>query len=474
MAIKTILLRKKISEKKHEIEKLTKLRDEFTSKREEIKTREAEAIAAIEEMSEASTEEERTAVEEAASAIENDTAALDSAEAENEQKIVDLEKEVDEMERELAESEKQQERTVPALPENVEKAEPAQKKPAKKSGGKRTMLKCRSLRALSIAERNELVEREDVKSMLAEVRSAIAEKRAITGGAYTIGETITGLIREDVGEYSKMYKHVKVLSLSGKGREIVMGTAPEAFWEEACDPIYELAQSLVQVELDNYKVAGFFPVCNALVEDSDIALLDELIVSLLQAIGLALDKAILYGTGVKMPTGVVTAIDDDDDLKLTNEITISADNSVGLKLIQNLVLAGGKCANRYSKAEKVWCMNETTYTTLQAESLAVNAAGAIVAGVDGRFPVGGGVIEVLTFVPDNNIVAGYFDLYVLGERKGMTIDTSEHVRFIQDQTVIRGRARFDGKPAIVKAFVVIGINNTSPSTSIDFANPSED
>ena len=196
-------------------------------------------------------------------------------------------------------------------------------------------------------------------------------------------------------------------------------------------------------------------------------------VSILQAIGFALDKAIIYGTGVKMPTGVVTAIDDDDALKLTNEVTISSANSVGVKLFQELVKAGGLTANNYARGEKVWVMNEATYVTLQAEALSVNAAGAIVTGVDGRMPVGGGVIEVLNFIPANNIVAGYFDLYVLGERKGMTIDTSFEARFIQDQTVVRGRARYDGKPAIVKAFVVIGINNTSPTTSVDFANPSQ-
>lgn len=118
-------------------------------------------------------------------------------------------------------------------------------------------------------------------------------------------------------------------------------------------------------------------------------------------------------------------------------------------------------------------MNEATYAIVVSESVAVNAAGAIVAGVDGRMPVTGGIIEVLSFVPDKNIVAGYFELYVLGERKGMTIDTSEHVKFIQDQTVIRGRCRYDGKPAIKKAFVAIGIDNTDPTLAIDFANPSQ-
>lgn len=330
------------------------------------------------------------------------------------------------------------------------------------------MLRCKNLRAMSLAEREELITRDDVQNFLKEVR----EVRGLVNGAYVIPTTIAGLIRENVIEYSKLYKYTRLYKLSGTGRVIVMGAAPEAFWEECCDPIYELEQTLAKIELDCYKVAGFFPMCNALLEDSDIDLFDEIVVSLSQAIGLALDKAILYGTGVKMPTGVATAIDDDDTLKVTNEITIAAASSTGVNLFKQLVLAGGKAKNTYARGEKVWVMNDSTYTTLQAEGLSVNAAGAIVTGVNGTMPVGGGVIEVLNFVADDNIVAGYFDLYCLGERKEIEIDVSEHVRFIQDQIVFRGRARYDGKPAIVKAFVLIGINGTTPATTAVFPDPS--
>ena len=335
------------------------------------------------------------------------------------------------------------------------------------------MFKTRAIRQMSVAEREELITRDDTQAFLKEIRSLIAEKRGLSGGAYTISETIMGLISEDIIEYSKLYKHCRVTRLSGKGREIVMGTAPEAFWEEACDPIYELAASLAQVEVDQFKVAGYIPLCNALLEDSDIDLLDEIMTLILQSIGFALDKAIVYGTGVKMPTGVVTAIDDDDAVKLTNEVKIGTSDSTGIKLFQALLAAVAETENNYARGELTWVMNGKTYRRLQSESLSINAAGLLVSAVNGTFPVLGGAMEVLNFIPDKNIVVGYFELYVLAERKGMTIDQSEHVKFIQDQTVVRGRARYDGKPAIVKAFAVIAFDNTDPTTSVDFANPSQ-
>lgn len=468
MAIRAIVLKKKITDAKKDLETLRANRETLANRADELKKRESEIVSAVDEVS---NEEEQKAVEELAAAYDADKSEFDNDVNENETKISDMEKAVEDMERELSEIESEQTRTVPPPPEKSD--EQTTTKSKKKTGGKRTMFKTRSIRMMNYAEREELITRDETKEFLAEIRAAVMEKRALSGGNYLIPRTITDLIREDIIEYSKLYKHCRVRSLSGDGRVIIMGTSAEAFWEECCDPIYELEKSINKVDIDCFKVAGFIPLCNALIEDSDIDLLDEIMVSILQGIGLALDKAILYGTGVKMPTGVVTAIDDDETLKVTNEVTIAAASSTGVDLFKSLVKAGAKAANNYARGEKTWTMNEATYTTLKAEALSVNAAGAIVSGIDGTMPVAGGTIEVLNFIPDENIVAGYFDLYVLGERKGMTIDTSEHVRFIQDQTVVRGRARYDGKPAIPGAFVVIGINGTDPSVSVDFANPSE-
>lgn len=469
MAIRTIILRKKISDQKKALAALISKRDGFDQARAELEKREAEIVKAIEE---ANTDEERSAVEDAADLFDSDKQAFENDVAETDKQISDIENEVSEMEQELSQIEDEQNRTVPPPPEKPAGDE-TPKKTTKKSGGKRTMFKTRAIRQMSVVEREALIAREDTQAFLKQIRSLIAEKRGLSGGEYTISDTIMGLINEDVIEYSKLYKHCRVTRLSGKGREIVMGTAPEAFWEEACDPIYELAASMTQVEVDQFKVAGYIPLCNALLEDSDIDLLDEVMSLILQSIGFALDKAIIYGTGVKMPTGVVTAIDDDDAIKLTNEVKIGTSDSTGIKLFQALLAAVAETENRYARGELTWAMNGKTYRRLQSESLSINAAGLLVSAVNGTFPVLGGAMEVLTFIPDKNIVVGYFELYVLAERKGMTIDQSEHVKFIQDQTVIRGRARYDGKPAIVKAFAVIAFDNTDPTTSVDFANPSQ-
>ena len=113
-------------------------------------------------------------------------------------------------------------------------------------------------------------------------------------------------------------------------------------------------------------------------------------------------------------------------------------------------------------------MNETTHVKVMASTITTTAAGQFAAGITDTMPLLGGPIEELPFIPDNVIIGGYFDLYMLFERAGKQFASSEHVRFLQNQTVFKGIARYDGAPAIPEGFIVIGINGTTPTAAMDF------
>lgn len=449
MALKALMLRKKIDSKKKELEALR-------AKDESFVTREAELEAAI---NEAETEEEQAAVTEEIDAFNSEKEEHDTAKA-------DLETEIGELEGELAEEERAQ-NTNP----------PAGKEPEKREAGKMVTPEKRNRFGLT----EEFVTRENVQSFLTQVRTAIKEKRALTNVGLTIPQEFLGILRENVVNYTKLYRHVNVRYIGGEGRMVVMGTVPEAIWTECCATLNELDLGFNDVEVDCNKVGAYFAVCNAILEDSDVALASELVAALSQAIGLALDKAILYGTGTKMPLGIMTRLVQTQapanypatartwvDLHTSN-IKSHAASVTGADLFKAIVLDSGAAKGKYARGEKVWVMNETTYTTLMSQALVIDANGNIVSGIADRMPVIGGIIEVLNFIPDNVIIGGYFELYLLAERAAVQIGQSEHYRFVEDQTVFKGTARYDGVPVIAEAFVAIGINNTTPNASMSFA-----
>lgn len=463
MALKALLLKKKLDETK-------KALDALRAKDADFQTREADLAKGIEEVNEETTVEERNALDEMVSAFETEKAAHEEEKGNLERMIGDLENDL-------------------AAEEAAQNTEPQVEAVKEERKEENIMTRCKMFEKMSAQELQAFVSRDDVKNYLGEIRTAIKEKRAITNVGLTIPEVMLGLLRENIENYSKLYRHVNVRPVSGEGRMVIMGTVPEAVWTECCANLNELSIGFNDAEVDCYKVAGYFAVCNANLEDSDINLAGELLTAIGQAIGLALDKAILYGrngeTTQKMPQGIVSRLVQTTaptgypatartwvDLHTSNVKALgTAQNPLtGAALMKAFILAAGAAKGKYSRGEKVWVMNETTYTTLIAEFMTINANGAIVTGIGGTMPVVGGVIEVLNFIPDGVIIGGYFDLYLLAERRGTQFATSEHVRFLQDQTVMKGTARYDGLPVIAEAFVAIGILGTAPTATMNFAS----
>lgn len=464
--LKTLMLRKRLDDAKKALAALREKDAEFEKRQEELE-------GAIEE---AQTEEEKSAVEE-------EVEKFDAEKKAHEEDKADLEQSVEDLEGELAEAEAEDAEKAAAA--EAEAARGAEKGAEKREAIKMNARAKRLFAKMERSEVNNMMQREDVKSYLEHMRECIKQKRAVTNAGLTIPEVMLDLLRENIEVYSKLYRHVNLQPVNGEARQPIMGTIPEGVWTECCANLNELDIGFSDVEVDCYKVGGYFKVCDATLEDSDIDLAAALLEAIGQAIGLALDKAILYGQNtsatLKMPEGIVSRLVQTSkpanypptarpwvDLHTSNVITI-ANTYTGVDLFAQIVLASGAAKGKYSRGEKVWTMNETTYTYLKAQAMAVNAAGAIVSGIEGTMPVVGGIVEVLDFIPDYVVIGGYFDLYTLAERAGTRFAESEHVAFLADKTVLKGVARYDGHPAIAEAFVAIGVNGTTPSSTMTFA-----
>lgn len=82
--------------------------------------------------------------------------------------------------------------------------------------------------------------------------------------------------------------------------------------------------------------------------------------------------------------------------------------------------------------------------------------------------------DTIYWTPYATIIGGYGDLYLLAEREGSSVGYSDQPLYLQDQTVVKGTARYDGQPSIPEGFVAIGIGKppvTSVSFPQDVANP---
>lgn len=462
MALKTMMLRRSIEKKKEELEQLRAKDADFSVRESELETA----------ISEAETEEQETAVAEEVDKYDAEKKAHEDAKIALSSEIEGLEADLDAAE-EAAPTRsnpemKHKERTVIHMNDINIRALPMSK---------------RAFDALPMEQRKAIVERDDTKEFFTQLRSMKGQNRAVTGAELTIPVVFLDLISENMFRYSKLLNRVRLRNVSGEARQTIAGTVPEAVWTEMCGAINELTFVFNQITLDGFKVAGFVPVCNSILEDNDIGLASWIVEMLSESIGLAMDKAILYGKGTasKMPLGIVTRLAQTSkpadypanapewvDLHTSNILKVDSTEDP-IPFWAALAIAAGNTFTRYSRGRQFWAMNSKTYAKLRSKLIAFNYEGSLIAQYPGVMPVVDGDIDVLEFIPDGDIIGGYGDLYLLAMRAGMTIESSREVQFIQDNTVFKGKQRADGAPVIPGAFVAININNQNVTTVMEFA-----
>lgn len=331
--------------------------------------------------------------------------------------------------------------------------------------------------------RGSVLARSDVKEFITRTRELIGKQtRAVSGAELNIPQVLLGIAREHIWEASKLLGKVNCMSVGGNARQPVTGSVPEAVWTEAIAGFNEDRIDLRAIDMNSYMVSAFVPVPNSIIEDTDEAFLGMIIDFLTGGIGRAVDKAILYGKGNGMPLGIVTRLAQTAkpsdwgtsapewaDLHKSNMLKLDLADKNGVDFYAALGVALGAAESNGSTASPFWCMNRKTKIELNAKALAFDSAAALKSSVDNNLPFNDGEVIELDFIPDREIIGGFGQNYLLAERKGLSLGSSEHVRFIQHQTVFAGYARYDGAPVFGSSFCVVNYGNTEPAVEAMFA-----
>lgn len=460
MALKTLTLRKKI-------DLLRKQLNPLLEKREAYKQREAELEADIDKAEQIDADVE---------------AAIDAFEAErdeNDKAIGKLEGEIEGLERDLEAEEQAQNTNPPAAAGN-----PQTSAEINEQRGRNTMNTRDIIPAMNLRDRVAgIVTRDDVQNYLGEVRTAIKEKRAVTGAGLLIPDVMLELIRVEIAHASRLERFLNVKHISGTAKQNISGTIPEAVWTEMQGAINEITLGFNQITADGHKVGAYVAIPNSILEDSNIALAVEIITGIAGAIAKARDKATLFGDGVHMPLGIVTRLAQQSkpanwganapawtDLHSTHICTLNIDGTSGAAFFQSLLDKLALAKPKTSAEGLFWVMNRKTHLHIMAKALAFNAQAALVANTELMPVIGGTVVEFEDDeIADNEIIGGFGKNYLSIERAGVEYASSDIPLFLQEQTVFKGSGRYDGLPVFGEAFVIVNFANTSPTTSKDFA-----
>ncbi|WP_446936688.1 phage major capsid protein [Lysinibacillus fusiformis] len=421
MTLKQLMLSKKIEQRKSALVDLM-LREE------EFQNRSAELVTALEE---AKTEEE-------ISTVESEINKLDSDKEEVTNKKTVLEDEIKTLETELEQ-----------LNSNAPSNQQRSKQLPIQTRGEESMNR---LQVRELLKTGEYYERSEVKEFYEQFKNL----RAVTGGELSIPDVVVNRIMDIMGDFTTLYPLVDKVAIKGTTRILVDTDTTAATWMEqtASIPTGDVG-TITKIDFDGFKVGKVTFVDNSLLNDSIVNLDDYVTKKIARAIAKALDIAIVSGTGAanKQPTGIVPS------LKAEHKVEAVADE----KLIKNTVKHIGLIdSGEDTVGEIAAVMKRSTYYNRFLEfSIQVNAEGNVV----GKLPnlkqpdlLGLPVVFNNSLAVDQ-VLFGEFDKYTLIERESITIDNSEHVKFVEDQTAFRGKGRYDGKPTNVDAFVLVTIKD---------------
>lgn len=415
MALKTLIMNKQLRDKRSALEALRK-------KAEELKTREKQLEADIEA---ANTDEEQAAVEEAIDAFdrEND---------ENSQQIATLEGEIAELENQLDAAEREQTTDTPA---------PVRRDDAHNDHQNRRydiMNRSMSRRELTRESLTHAEVREFYSNLAALVQTrATGVGNSLTNSGLVIPEIVMDRIEDRMGDYANVSREVETIPVGGTSRVVLDGSDPEAIWVEQSGAISEIESGFSKVEFDGYKLAGYMAIPNDIIDDSMINLAEYVEKKIAKAIAKSRDKAILNGTGSegKQLAGIIPNLHDDNKPE-------AVEFDLGTILSQIALVDDGEEAY----GEIIAVMKRSTfYARFVKNLITVDSAGRYV--VPSLTAPNIGVRVVFSqYMQKDEVLFGDFKRYMIAQRSGMKLEASTDVRFIEDQTIIKGLQRMDGKP----------------------------
>lgn len=277
--------------------------------------------------------------------------------------------------------------------------------------------------------------------------------RAVTGGELTIPEAVVNRIMAILGDYATLYPIVDKITVKGTARILVdTDTAPATWTEQNAALTVGDVGTIANIDFDGFKVGKVTFIDNYMLQDSIINLDAYVSQKIARAIALALDISILNGTGAvgKQPTGIIPSI------AVGNQKSVAADAA----LVEFVKPIGLIDTGLDSVGEITAVMKRSTYyNNFLAFTINVDASGNQV----GRLPnltrpdILGIPVVFNNSMDDDKVLYGDFKQYTLVERESISIDSSDQVRFVEDQMAFRGKGRFDGKPTNADAFVLITI-----------------
>lgn len=276
------------------------------------------------------------------------------------------------------------------------------------------------------------------------------EERALTTAANSAGaavptQTLNKII-DKLRQTSALFPYINVSYVPGRLSLVVANAKNAATWKAEGADGTPADDTVVEVNLGGYELIKLVEISAAAQAMTIDAFEDYISAEIGRQMAMAVENAVLNGSGSGEPTGILSGITWAAGENMVDE-TISYDALVGgLALLPTMYHTNAK-----------FVMNRKTFFNEVMKIKTSDGMPIFVYNPQDQlgYRILGYPVIVNDFMPDGKILLGDFSYYYFNFAQAPQIDTSREAAFRSGKLVYRGLAVADGKPALAEAFVLI-------------------
>lgn len=281
--------------------------------------------------------------------------------------------------------------------------------------------------------------------------------------------TVFERVFEDLTQSHPLLAKINFVNTTGVTEWIVSRGVNPAWWGKLCEAVKKVLDNGFEViNMKQFKLSGYIPICKAMLDLGPVWIDRYVRTVLIESLRIALEQAIVDGTGKDQPIGMMRDMSSQTDgeyAEKTAEAITSLDALTlgGLMARLSKFTLDGVTDSIYrtvDPADVVLIANPTDYWSkiFPAKSV-LTANGQYIQAL----PVPVSDMQSIA-VPEGKAVFGVADDYFMGIGSTLKIEASDEYHFVEDERVYLAKQYANGQPKRNESFIVLDISGLVPAS----------
>jgi len=311
-----------------------------------------------------------------------------------------------------------------------------------------------------------VLESRGVRSLTKEETSyynAVIDGAGFDGVEQLVPKTVFDRVFEDLRQNHALLNAIDFVNTTSVSEWVYKkGDVNTAFWGKLSSNIQELLDDGFQtLQMNQYKLSAFIPVSNAMLSLGPTWLDRYVRAVLAEAIAIALEQAVLSGTGKDQPIGMIKDLAGAVTDGVYPDKTATAISDLSAKTLGTEVMAPLTKGGKRAVTDVLMVVNPVDYwEKVFPETVVLNQNGTY---VNTGLPIPATIIQSVA-MPQGQMATGLAKDYFAGVGTNRKVESSKDVRFIEDETVYLTKMHANGQPKDNASFLLFDISGVGTAT----------